>query len=109
MAGRYLKTILKLFHGEDGSSYATSYRVQKVIEAYTGGEKPNMLILGHVHKQIYMFERNIHCISAGALSRQSSWMRSKRLVNHSGFHVVEITVNKTGISRCKVEWFPFYA
>jgi predicted phosphodiesterase len=100
--------IIRLWHGEDGSSYATSYRLQKVIESITGGLKPDMLIAGHVHKQGYFFDRHIHVLSAGALCAQSSWMKSKRLANHSGFHVVELHINKCGISRCKVEWFPYY-
>jgi len=99
---------LRVWHGEDGSSYATSYRLQKVIESFTGGEKPDILLTGHVHKQGYFFERHIHVLSAGAVCSQSTWMRSKRLTNHAGFHIVELQINKVGISRCKVEWFPFY-
>lgn len=97
-----------LWHGEDGSSYATSYRLQKIVESLTGGSKPNMIIAGHTHKHNYSFERNIHILSAGACSLQSSYMKSKRLANHTGFWIVELTVNKKSIVRCKVEWFPFY-
>jgi predicted phosphodiesterase len=101
-------SIIKLWHGLDGSSYATSYRVQKLIEALTGGEKPNVLLCGHTHKQGYFFERHVHAISGGAMSRQSSWMRGKKLANHYGFHIIELTINNHGVARCKVEWFPFY-
>lgn len=38
---------IKVWHGEDGNSYATSYRIQKLIESLTGGEKPNVLLCGH--------------------------------------------------------------
>ena len=97
-----------LWHGEDGSSYATSYRLQKIVESLTGGSKPNMIIAGHTHKHNYSFERNVHILSAGACSLQSSYMKSKRLANHTGFWIVELTVTKKSIVRCKVEWFPFY-
>lgn len=100
---------LRLFHGEDSSSYATSYRIQKLVESYTGGDKPNVLLVGHTHKQGYFFERHIHCVSGGALSTQSRWMRSKRLANHAGFWLIEMTVNGGDVSRFKVEWMPFYA
>lgn len=103
------RATVMLWHGEDGSSYATSYRLQKVVESLTGGEKPQVLLTGHTHKQGYFFERHVHVISGGALSRQSSWMKSKRLANHFGFHVIELTINKSGVARCKVEWFPCYA
>jgi predicted phosphodiesterase len=101
-------TIWKMWHGEDGSSYATSYRIQKLIESLTGGEKPHAILAGHVHKQGYFFERNIHAVSGGALCKQSPWMRSKRLANHSGFHII-----KAGIGDGEIKWFeprfyPFY-
>ncbi len=103
------KASMMLWHGEDGSSYATSYRIQKLIESLTGGEKPNVLLAGHTHKQGYFFERHVHAISGGALSRQSSWMKGKRLANHFGFHIIELTLNDSGIARCKVEWLPCYS
>lgn len=100
---------LRLFHGEDSSSYATSYRIQKLVESYTGGDKPNVLLVGHTHKQGYFFERHIHCVSGGALSTQSRWMRSKRMANHAGFWLIEMAVKDGDVSRFKVEWMPFYA
>jgi len=99
---------IRLWHGEDGSSYATSYRLQKLVESITGGFKPDLIIAGHTHKQCYIFERHIQVVSGGAMCAQSSWMKSKRLANHAGFHIVTITTNKKGIARCNVEWLPFY-
>jgi predicted phosphodiesterase len=84
--------VIKLWHGEDFSSYASSYRVQKLIEAFQPGEKPNVLLCGHTHKQLYMYARSIHAISCGALSMQSHFMRSKRMENHSGFWVVRMCI-----------------
>ena len=100
---------IKLWHGEDGSSYATSYRIQKIIEAFTGGEKPNILIAGHVHKQGYFFERHVHALSTGALCTQSAWMRSTRKANHSGFWTMEFESNRFGVVRFSPTWYPFYA
>ena len=100
---------VKLWHGEDGSSYATSYRVQKIIESFTGGEKPNVLLVGHTHKQVYIFERHIHAVSGGALCKQSKWMRGKRLANHIGFHLITMHVNEHGVVRFLPEFFPFFA
>lgn len=48
--------ILKLWHGTDGSSYATSYRLQKIIESFSGGEKPHILLAAHVCFSIIEFE-----------------------------------------------------
>ena len=99
---------IKTWHGEDGNSYATSYRIQKLIESLTGGEKPNVLLCGHTHKQGYFFERNIHAVTGGALSTQSRWMRSKRLACHSGYHFITMRVNDGGVGEFTVTWKPFY-
>ena len=103
------KGILKLWHGGDGNSYAISYRLQKIIEAITGGEKPDMLIAGHVHKSMYMYDRHVHVYSAGAIQRQTPWMRGKRIASHTGFWIVEVWVNSDGISKTKGCWYPYYA
>lgn len=99
---------LKLWHGEDGSSYALSYRLQKIVESFSGGEKPNALFAGHVHKYVQISERNIYATSVGCLERQTSWMRGKRLSAHVGFCIVDIWVNKTGICKMSTTWYPFY-
>lgn len=91
------------------NSYATSYRIQKLVEAFTGGEKPHILLTGHVHKQGYFFERNVHSILTGAVTTQSKWMRSTRKANHTGYWIIEFTENKSGVSRFRPEFFPFYA
>lgn len=101
-------TIWRLWHGEDGSSYATSYRVQKLIEAFTGGDKPHVLLCGHTHKQGYFFERNIHAVSGGALSYQSHWMKSKRLACHTGFWIIEATIRDAQVVKMRPTWYPVY-
>jgi len=99
---------IRLWHGEDGNSYATSYRIQKVVESLSGGDKPNVMFLGHTHKQAYIFERNIQCVSAGSMQKQSGWMRGKRIAAHVGFHIVDIWTNKKGVSKFRVQWYPIY-
>jgi predicted phosphodiesterase len=99
---------LRLWHGEDASSYALSYRIQKVVESLSGGDKPNILLLGHVHKFAYIFERNIQCVSTGCLQKQTPWMRGKRIAAHVGFGIIDVWVNEKGVSRFAVEWVPLY-
>lgn len=102
------KATLKLWHGEDGSSYALSYRLQKLIESLSGGEKPNVIIAGHVHKYAKIFERNVLAISAGSIQRQTRWMRGKRLGAHVGFVIADYYVNKSGLAKATDTWYPFY-
>ncbi len=100
---------IKLWHGEDGSSYATSYRIQKLIESFSVGEEPDVLLCGHTHKTVFMpNERNVFAFGAGSMCSQSKWMRSKRLANHSGFWVIDINFNEEKVLSCKGEYFPLY-
>lgn len=102
--------IIRLFHGGDGSnSYALSYRLQKLCEAITGGNKPNILLAGHVHKFCYIFERNIHAISVPCMQMQTDFMRGKKLAAHTGFLELEFDVLDKKICNLSVKYFPFYA
>ena len=102
------KIRLRLWHGEDSSSYATSYRVQKLVEAFAGGDKPHILVCGHTHKQGYFFERNIHCFSGGCIQMQSKWMRGKRIAAHVGFWIIEPCITDDSVPYVKSTWYPFY-
>lgn len=97
-----------LWHGEDGASYAASYRIQKITESFTGGEKPAVLITGHDHKSLYIFNRNIHCVGGGALTRQSLWMRNKKLKNDDGFWIIRATIADKEIKRFSPTWYALY-
>jgi len=87
---------MKLFHPNDGSSYATSYKLQKLIESFTGGEKPHIVLEGHYHKAMYAFMRNVHGFESGTLMDQSSWMRGKKLAAHMGFWMIDVYYKKDG-------------
>ena len=100
--------VFRLWHGEDGSSYATSYRLQKLVEAFSGGDKPSVLLAGHTHKQGYFFDRNIHCITGGAVTTQSNWMKRTRKANHTGFWICTAYLNDFGIGSLETRFYPFY-
>lgn len=103
------KAILKLWHGEDGNSYALSYRLQKILESLTGGEKPNAMICGHTHKYVDIFERHVFCTSVGSMQSQTPWMRGKRIAAHAGFAIIDYWVNDKGICKKTSTWYPFYS
>lgn len=103
------KATLKLWHGEDGNSYALSYRLQKILESLTGGEKPNAMLAGHTHKYVDIFERHVMCTSVGCMQSQTSWMRGKRIAAHPGFAIFDYWVNDKGICKKTHTWHPFYS
>jgi predicted phosphodiesterase len=98
-----------LWHGEDGSSYALSYRIQKIVESLEGGTKPNMLIAGHDHKAGYFPNlRNIQAVMAGCLEHQTPWMRRKKLAAFVGYWMIEIKVRDGHIIKVRPEWTSLY-
>jgi biotin operon repressor len=100
---------LELRHPLDGTAYALSYKSQKMIEAMSGGEKPNILAIGHYHKVEYLFYRNVHVYQTGCLQAQTPFMRGKQLSAHLGGWIVEAHVDAEGtITRIKHELIPFY-
>lgn len=100
---------IKLWHGGDGASYATSYRTQKFVEGLSGGEKPHILLSGHAHKSLFHCCRNVMVFECGTLCGQTSWMRGKKLAAHTGFWIVEVWPSvEGGIERIKPEWIPLF-
>lgn len=51
-----------LWHPRGSLSYARSYKLQKQIEKYAPGEKPQILLTGHFHQYCHLHERGIHAL-----------------------------------------------
>jgi len=99
---------MKLFHPNDGTAYAMSYKMQKMMESFTGGEKPQILLQGHYHKSLYMFNRHIHGIECGTLSSQTRWMRGRKIQAHKGFWVINIQFGRGGIGKFEPAFYAGY-
>lgn len=93
-----------LWHGEDGNSYALSYRMQKIVEAMTAKQLPQILHAGHTHKWVTCRVRNIPTVSGGSILAQTNWMRGKRIEAHVGFVITELTIQNGEIIRDKHEF-----
>lgn len=48
-----------MWHPLGGTPYAKSYRLQKKIEEYSAGEKPDFLLAGHLHQYAHVEERGV--------------------------------------------------
>jgi predicted phosphodiesterase len=104
------KVRIKMFHGEDGASYALSYRLQRIVENIAGGDKPHVLLCGNAHKSMWLPSyRNVEGLESGCIQTQTKWMRGKKLPAHVGFWIVDVWCNKTGLGSMACRWFPFYA
>lgn len=103
------QTKIRTLHPGGGSSYAISYTPQKIVESYTGGDKPDIVLIGHYHKMGYNYYRGVHCIQTGTTEDQTPFMRKKRLAAHLGGTIFEFGTDDNGaVTRFKSEFIPFY-
>jgi hypothetical protein len=99
-----------LMHPGGGSAYAISYQPQKIVESFSGGEKPAAVLIGHYHKMSYQYTRNTHTIQCGCGEDQTPFMRKKRLEAHVGGLIADFTQDpRTGaLVGCKTEFFNYF-
>lgn len=103
------KCTLELRHPWDGTAYALSYKMQKMIEAMESDSKPNILAVGHYHKAEYLFYRNVHALQTGCFQGQTPFTRGKGISVHMGGWIVTIRVDKNGyIQGFAPEYVPYY-
>ena len=103
------RPILRIIHPGGGTSYADSYKPQKIVESYGGGEKPTILVIGHFHKGGYYDIRDVAVLQAQCLERQTPFMRKLSLRAVLGFWIVEATFSPDGsLRRFKPEAFRYY-
>ena len=101
---------LELRHPWDGTAYAISYKIQKMIEAMESDSKPKILAVGHYHKAEYIFYRNVHALQTGCFQGQTPFTRGKGISVHLGGWLITVEVDMDGtITRFVPEFIPYCA
>jgi hypothetical protein len=99
---------IALMHPDGGTAYALSYKSQKIIESWEGGDKPHVLGIGHFHKAEYMPRyRNVKAIQAGCFQDQTPFMRRRALAAHVGGWILEITMGEL-TNQIRTEFVEFF-
>lgn len=102
---------LMLVHPSGGTAYAVSYRLQKLIESLEGGDKPNLVCVGHFHKAEQLPNyRNVCGLQSGTFQSQTPFMATKGLSANMGGWIVEVQVGseKTQSNRIRAEFIAYY-
>ena len=102
---------VQLVHPDGGTCYALSYKTQKYIESISGGQKPNMLGIGHFHKaELLPAYRNVAGVQVGAFEAQTPFLLRKGSPSHVGGWIVRVMVGtEAGLSnRIQAEFIAFY-
>lgn len=100
---------LELRHPWDGTAYALSYKIQKMIESMESDSKPNILAVGHYHKQGHFMHRNVHGILVPCFEAQTPFTRGKGISTVLGGYIITLHVDENGtIQRMIPEFVPYY-
>ena len=104
------KQIIKIQHPGGGSAYARSYKGQKMVESFQGGEKPAILVQGHYHVSGYSFDRNVHIVGMPGFQDQTIFGRKKHLRFEIGGCIIEFKMSPItgGITRFRAEYNMFF-
>lgn len=108
-AGKFTQ-VLKIQHPGGGSSYARSYKGQKMVESFQGGEKPALLVQGHYHVSGYSFDRNVHIVGMPGFKDQDIFGRKQHLRYEVGGVTLDFKMSsRTGaITRMRPEFNMFF-
>ena len=101
----------ELWHPRDrGNAYAKSYRIQKHIEKYAPGQKPDFLAVGHWHQQMYFTTRGVHAMSVGCWQGgASAFGKSLGGAPDIGSWIVEYALTSEGTVRhIRPEWVGYF-
>lgn len=105
------KFSVRLLHPGGGTAYAASYHLQKIIEAIPGGQKPDLMAIGHYHKALWMPDyRNVSGFYPGTFQSQTPFMIRGSLAAHIGGWIVTVTLGERRklTSRIQAEFISFY-
>ncbi len=103
------KSVMRLIHAGGGTAYALSYKSQQIINSYQGGEKPNILLIGHYHKAEFNYWREVLNLMAGCTKDQDTFMRKLNIQAHVGGWTISFDIDDNGIVHgFTPQWHPFY-
>lgn len=99
---------LMLIHPGGGSSYALSYRPQKIVESLESGTKPHFLGIAHYHKaEMIPSYRSVTTVQTGTFQMQTPFMARQGLAAHVGGWIISVRVGK-GYNSVKAEFIAYY-
>jgi len=104
--------VVDLLHPGGGTAYAISYSAQKIANSLSGGDKPDLLAMGHFHKaELLPTYHNIVVIQTACFQDQTpGYMKPKGLDAHIGGWLFDVCVgDENTMCNCiKAEFVAFY-
>lgn len=103
--------LIRLLHPSGGMPYARSYRAQKIVEQMPSGEKPRIMIMGHLHVELKFDYRNVCILQPGCFQGQSNYLARKGINPVIGGYIVEIGIandDKNSVISVKPEFIKLH-
>lgn len=101
--------LIQLHHPRGASAYASSYRLQRRIDSFMGGLKPQILLSGHDHEVISLFRRNIFAFKTASFQGQSLFAKEKSLAPCIGGWIITASVaDDFSIRKLSSRFIPYY-
>lgn len=102
--------LVEMWHPVGKPAFTLSYKLQHKIAAYHPGHKPDVLLAGHWHQQVYFVSRGVHAMSCGTFQGgKSSYGRSLGTEPSIGGWFIEYAQTPDGTVRnFKPEWNAYY-
>jgi len=88
---------LYILHPDGGGAYAVSYKPQRIAAGFHGGGKPRIMMLGHWHEGLTMFERNIHIVLPMSFQSQTPYLMRKGIMPKIGGYLCEAKLEDNSI------------
>jgi hypothetical protein len=74
--------------------------VRKLAEGFEGGQKPNVMLIGHYHRRFDVEARGIHCLLSGCFESGGSFGVRLGLSDPAvGFHICDLVVADGSVVR----------
>lgn len=88
------KVDLEMRHPTDGSTYAISHKLQKIIDAKERRSK--ILAIGHYHKMCWVYYKGVHGFVVPAFEKQTNFMDINNLSASVGGLILTLKLDKNG-------------
>lgn len=94
------KLKIRLFHGQGGTAYSVSYKIQKYLDSIPLSERPDILQTGHIHRSFYMKQDHTHCFQTSCLEDTTPYSRAMGFPNDKSVWWCDVEFDDKGRVFC---------
>ncbi len=90
---------MNLVHPFDGVVQNVTWKLQKYIDGAIGARKSDILLMGHYHKQGYIYYKGTHGFMVPSFEGQTGFMTSANIESYIGGYVLTLQFDADGYLR----------